>query len=85
MRRPRSRGHEHPGQHTGEGGKASGGLALVQDPEEATIARIPLAALLRGHPDMDLTADRLAAQVACHCGRGTAAPDGSTVTELAGS
>ncbi|MHC2109405.1 chemotaxis protein CheB [Methylobacterium sp. CM6246] len=47
--------------------KAHGGLSLVQEPEEATTPDMPIAALMRDHPDGCLTADQLAGRVAAHC------------------
>ncbi|TXM98875.1 chemotaxis protein CheB [Methylobacterium sp. WL64] len=47
--------------------KAHGGLSLVQEPEEAAMPDMPIAALMRDHPQDCLTADRLAERVATYC------------------
>ncbi|MHB2206642.1 chemotaxis protein CheB [Methylobacterium sp. CM6257] len=47
--------------------KAHGGLSLVQEPEEAAVPDMPLAALRRDHPEQRLTTGQLAEFVATHC------------------
>lgn len=63
--------------------KASGGIALVQDPREATSPEMPRAALASTTVDHCLGIDGLAAAIAAHAGEPVAPADGRTISWVA--
>ncbi|GJE43143.1 chemotaxis protein CheB [Methylobacterium soli] len=48
--------------------KERGGLALVQDLDEAKVPGMPYAALYEDHPDAFLTAEKIGTRIAALCG-----------------
>jgi two-component system chemotaxis response regulator CheB len=60
--------------------KASGGLALVQDPEDATAPDMPRAALASTVVDYCLDIDGLAAAIAAHAGEVVASTGGRSIS-----
>jgi two-component system, chemotaxis family, protein-glutamate methylesterase/glutaminase len=47
--------------------QAAGGLVLVQRPDDAAVPSMPLAAIIKDHPDACLPVDDLARRIAVEC------------------
>ncbi len=57
-----------------------GGMALVQDPEEAEMPSMPLAAIMADHPDCCLPAEQIAQRVRLFCSGGYGVKSGVGAT-----
>lgn len=57
-----------------------GGMAFVQDPEEAAIPSMPLAAIMADHPDACLPAEQIAQRVRLFCSDGCGLKGGAGAT-----